>query len=106
MLAPHRRSTVNAERRTKFGCKGEGFVYRCDHMAKSFYDLSEKDILALAISLEEEDGRIYGEFAKRMRSIYPKTADTWTHRCYRPFFRWFSAEFWSSSPEFSSDQRE
>ena len=24
-------------------------------MAKSFYDLSEKDILALAISLEEED---------------------------------------------------
>ena len=45
-------------------------------MAKSFYDLSEKDILALAISLEEEDGRIYGEFAERMRSIYPKTADT------------------------------
>src|SRR5580692_6066887 len=29
-------------------------------MAKSFYDLSEKDILALAISLEEEDDRIYG----------------------------------------------
>lgn len=45
-------------------------------MAKSFYDLSEKDILALAISLEEEDGRIYGEFAERMRSTYPKTADT------------------------------
>src|SRR4029077_13403732 len=65
----------NAKRRTKFGCKGEGFVYRCDHMAKSFYDLSEKDILALAISLEEEDGRIYGEFAERMRSTYPRTAD-------------------------------
>src|SRR5580700_4885974 len=45
-------------------------------MAKSFYDLSEKDILALAISLEEEDGRIYGEFAERMRPVYPKTADT------------------------------
>ena len=43
-------------------------------MAKSFYDLSEKDILALAISLEEEDGKIYGEFAERMRSVYPKTA--------------------------------
>src|SRR6201994_1556905 len=45
-------------------------------MAKSFYDLSEKDILALAISLEEEDGRIYGEFAERMRPLYPKTAET------------------------------
>ena len=45
-------------------------------MAKSFYDLSEKDILALAISLEEEDGRIYGEFAERMRSGFPKTAET------------------------------
>jgi hypothetical protein len=58
--AERRTPTANGERQTKFGCKGEGFVYRCDHMAKSFYDLSEKDILALAISLEEEDGRIYG----------------------------------------------
>jgi rubrerythrin len=45
-------------------------------MAKSFYDLSEKDVLALAISLEEEDGKIYGEFAERMRPMYPKTAAT------------------------------
>jgi hypothetical protein len=45
-------------------------------MAKSFYDLSEKDILALAISLEEEDGKIYGEFAERMRPAYPKTAES------------------------------
>jgi erythrin-vacuolar iron transport family protein len=45
-------------------------------MAKSFYDLSEKDVLALAISLEEEDGRIYEEFAERMRPMYPKTAET------------------------------
>ena len=43
-------------------------------MVKSFYDLSEKDVLALAVSLEEEDGRIYGEFAERMRPVYPKTA--------------------------------
>ena len=43
-------------------------------MPRSFYDLSEKEILALAISLEEEDGRIYGEFAERMRQKYPKTA--------------------------------
>jgi rubrerythrin len=45
-------------------------------MAKSFHDLSENEILALAISLEEEDGKIYGEFAERMRVMYPKTADT------------------------------
>jgi erythrin-vacuolar iron transport family protein len=43
-------------------------------MPKSIYDLSEKEILALAITLEEEDGRIYGEFAERMRSSYPDTA--------------------------------
>jgi erythrin-vacuolar iron transport family protein len=44
-------------------------------MPKSFNELSEKEILALAISQEEEDGKIYGEFAERMRSAYPKTAD-------------------------------
>jgi erythrin-vacuolar iron transport family protein len=45
-------------------------------MPKSFNGLSEKEILALAISQEEEDGKIYGEFAERMRSAYPKTAET------------------------------
>ena len=44
-------------------------------MPKSFNGLSEKEILALAISQEEEDGKIYGEFAERMRSAYPKTAE-------------------------------
>ena len=43
-------------------------------MAKTFKDLSEKEILGLAISLEEEDGRIYGEFAERLRFDYPSTA--------------------------------
>jgi rubrerythrin len=43
-------------------------------MAKSFDDLNEREILALAIVLEEEDSRIYGEFAERMRKIYPNTA--------------------------------
>ena len=43
-------------------------------MPKSIYDLSEKEILALAITLEENDGKIYGEFAERMRLTYPKTA--------------------------------
>ncbi|MCU1293169.1 MAG: rubrerythrin, partial [Bryobacterales bacterium] len=43
-------------------------------MAKNFKDLSEQEILGLAISLEEEDGRIYGEFAQRLRDDYPATA--------------------------------
>lgn len=43
-------------------------------MAKNFKDLSEREILGLAISLEEEDGRIYGEFAQRLRSDYPATS--------------------------------
>ena len=43
-------------------------------MAKNFKDLSEREILAVAITLEEEDGRIYGEFAERLRDNYPGTA--------------------------------
>src|SRR5215470_15977013 len=41
---------------------------------KKFKDLTEKEILALAISSEEEDGRIYGEFADALRDTYPSTA--------------------------------
>jgi len=43
-------------------------------MAKNFRDLSEKEILALAITLEEEDSRIYGDFADGLRETYPATA--------------------------------
>src|SRR5438132_885210 len=35
-------------------------------MTKSFNELSEREILALAISQEEEDGKIYGEFAEQL----------------------------------------
>jgi len=44
-------------------------------MLKQFKDLTEREILALAISSEEEDGRIYGEFADALRESYPATAD-------------------------------
>ncbi|HEX4169856.1 MAG TPA: ferritin family protein [Bryobacteraceae bacterium] len=44
-------------------------------MAKNFNDLSEAEILALAVSLEEEDGRIYGEFAEALRADFPATAN-------------------------------
>jgi rubrerythrin len=43
-------------------------------MARNFKDLSEREILALAISLEEEDGRVYADFADGLREIYPATA--------------------------------
>jgi erythrin-vacuolar iron transport family protein len=41
---------------------------------KSFKELSEREILALAIQLEEEDSRIYGDFAEGLREAYPATA--------------------------------
>jgi erythrin-vacuolar iron transport family protein len=44
-------------------------------MAKNFKDLSEREILALAVSLEEEDGRIYGDFVDGLRESYPATAE-------------------------------
>ncbi|HTT64304.1 MAG TPA: ferritin family protein [Bryobacteraceae bacterium] len=43
-------------------------------MAKNFKELSEREILALAIALEEEDGRIYGDFVDGLRDTYPATA--------------------------------
>ena len=42
---------------------------------KRFADLNEQDILALAISNEDEDNRIYRSFADRLRGSYPDTAD-------------------------------
>ncbi len=41
---------------------------------KRFSDLSEREILALAISSEEEDGRIYATYAERLRPDYPQSA--------------------------------
>ena len=43
-------------------------------MLKKFKDLSEREILALAIQNEEEDGRVYGEFADALKETYPATA--------------------------------
>jgi rubrerythrin len=43
-------------------------------MTKAFKDLSEREILALAISLEEEDERVYADFAARFRQHYPASA--------------------------------
>src|SRR5215470_12215314 len=43
-------------------------------MPRKFKDLSEREILALAISLEEEDGRVYADFADGLRETYPATS--------------------------------
>lgn len=43
-------------------------------MARNFKDLSEREIIALGISLEEEDERIYADFADGLRNDYPATA--------------------------------
>jgi rubrerythrin len=43
-------------------------------MPKSFTDLDEREVLALAISLEEEDSRIYRDFAERMKEKNPEIA--------------------------------
>lgn len=41
---------------------------------RRFSDLSEQEILALAISSEEDDARIYRSYAERLRAEYPSTA--------------------------------
>jgi rubrerythrin len=41
---------------------------------RSFKSLSEREILALAISLEEEDARIYADFAEGLQADYPAFA--------------------------------
>jgi erythrin-vacuolar iron transport family protein len=46
-----------------------GFSHR-----RQFKDLSEQEVLALAISSEEDDGRIYSWYAQRLRQDYPQSA--------------------------------
>ncbi len=41
---------------------------------RNFDELSEKEVLALAIANEEEDGRIYADFAEGLRGDYPGSA--------------------------------
>jgi rubrerythrin len=41
---------------------------------RTFKSLSEQEILALAVSLEEEDGRIYDSFAQGLQTDYPASA--------------------------------
>lgn len=45
---------------------------------RRFESLSEKEVLALAIGAEEEDGRIYRDMAEVVRGQYPSTAKVFT----------------------------
>ena len=41
-------------------------------LMKTFESMTEQEILALAIALEEEDARIYGDFADGLQATYPE----------------------------------
>jgi len=45
---------------------------------RKFTELSERELLALAISSEEEDGRIFADFAEGLRENYPASAHVFT----------------------------
>jgi hypothetical protein len=49
-------------------------IRKRNHAVKSFADLSEQKVLALVISNEDEDNRIYRSFADALRASYPDTA--------------------------------
>jgi len=45
---------------------------------RNFHDLEEREILALAITNEEEDGRVYADFAEALHETYPESAKVFT----------------------------
>jgi rubrerythrin len=45
---------------------------------RAFADLSEQEILALAISAEEEDRRIYADYADGLKGSYPASAEVFS----------------------------
>lgn len=45
---------------------------------RAFADLDEREVLALAISLEEEHGRIYAEYAHGLAETFPASAKVFT----------------------------
>src|SRR5246500_5940473 len=63
--------------------------FECGGPVKRFADLTEQEILALAITNEEEDSRIYRGFAEGLRAQYPASAKVFEemteeevrHRC-------------------------
>jgi rubrerythrin len=52
----------------------EEHQYDPNNTVRTFESLTEREVLALAISLEEEDGRIYENFAEGLQANYPEQA--------------------------------
>ena len=49
-------------------------VYRTLLLMRNFDDLSEREMLALAVTLEEEDEHAYADYAERLRENFPSSA--------------------------------
>src|SRR2546427_5298452 len=56
------------------GCRRRLALAATQKLMRSFETLTEQEILALAISLEEEDARIYDDFADGLTEKYPEQA--------------------------------
>jgi rubrerythrin len=52
--------------------------YREAHLVRAFAELTEQEILALAISAEEEDARIYADYAEGLKADFPASAKVFT----------------------------
>jgi erythrin-vacuolar iron transport family protein len=50
------------------------FMYNFSLIMRTFESLSAREILALAISLEEEDERIYADYGEELKQDFPATA--------------------------------
>ena len=58
----------------RLGAVHRGIVYNSTLTMRTFESLSAREILALAISLEEEDERIYADYAEELKQDFPATA--------------------------------
>src|SRR3954449_11730290 len=54
--------------------KGFSMPLLASNPQKALSELSDREVLALAIQAEEEDGRVYREFAEGLREHYPASA--------------------------------
>src|SRR5437667_10420645 len=57
------------------GCCSRLVQATAQKLMRSFETLTEQEILALAIALEEEDARIYDDFADGLKEKYPEQAE-------------------------------
>src|SRR5258707_1386809 len=79
---------------------------------KNFNELSEREVLALAISLEEEDERVYADFSEGLHQEFPASATVFDsmrkeesgHR--RRLIELYQRKFGEHIPPYSPPRRE